>query len=70
MDEDETWHGIGLYPGHTELHGVPALSPLGEGPSPKGAQSPQFSAHVYYVQTVAHLSYCRALVLLTDCQIE
>jgi len=35
----------------------------------KGAQ-PQFSAHVYCGQKVAHLSYCWELVLLTDCQIE
>jgi len=30
-------------------------------PSQKG-HSPQFSAHVYCGQTVAHLSYCRTLV--------
>jgi len=40
---------VGLSPGHIVLHGYPA--------PPKGAR-PQFSAHVYCGQTVAHLSYC------------
>ena len=31
-------------------------------PSPKRGQSPQFSAHVYCGQTVAHPSYCYALI--------
>jgi len=37
--------------GHIVLDGDPAP------PQKKGAQ-PQFSAHVYCGQTVAHLSYC------------
>ena len=40
---------VGLGDGHSVLDGQPAL--------PKGAQ-PQFSAHVYCGETVAHLSYC------------
>ena len=32
-------------------------------PIPNGAQPAQFLAHVYYGQTVTHLSYCQALVL-------
>jgi len=38
--------------GHIVLDGDPALPPR------KRAQQPQFSAHVYCVQTVAHLSSC------------
>jgi len=45
-----TMVGLGL--GHTVLDGDPAPSPR-----QKVAQL-QFSAHVYYDQTVAHLSYC------------
>jgi len=36
-------------PGHTVLDGDPA---------PPKTDTPQFSAHVYCGQTVAHLSYC------------
>ena len=46
---------IGRSPGHIGLDGDPAL-PKREG------HSPQFSAHVYCGQTVAHLSCCWALV--------
>jgi len=42
---------VGLGPGHIMLDGDPAHPP------PKGI-SPQFSAHIYCDQTVAHLSYC------------
>jgi len=42
---------VGLGPSHIVLDGDPVSS------SPKG-HSPQFSAHVYCGQTVAHLSYC------------
>jgi len=63
---------VGLDPSDIVLHGDPApLSSKGGsrieasyyaiwGPTPpkKRAQSPQFSVHVYYVQTVAHLSNC------------
>jgi len=42
---------VGLGPGDIVLDGDPAPSP------PKGAR-PQFSAHIYRGQTVAHLSYC------------
>jgi len=41
---------ISLGPGHIVLNGDPA--------PPKKENSPQFSAHVYCGQTVAHLSYC------------
>jgi len=51
---------LGLGPGHVVLDGDPA-------PPPKGAQSlPQFLAHVYSGQMVTHLSYCRALLHLSD----
>ena len=40
---------VGLGPGHIVLDGDPA--------TPKG-HNPQFSAHVYCDQTVAHLSDC------------
>ena len=47
---------LGLGPGHIVLDGYPA-------PLPKGAQQPPLlSAPVYCSQTVAHLSYCCALV--------
>ena len=42
MDQDETWHGVGLCPGHV-LDG--AQLPLSKG------HSPQFSAHIYCDQT-------------------
>ena len=35
-------------------------------PPPIRGHSPQFSAHVYCGQTVAHLSYCLAVVNLGD----
>ena len=58
MDQDETWHGVGLGPGHNVLDGEWPSSP-----SPKGHSPPtQFSARVCCGQTVAHLSYCWALV--------
>ena len=37
---------LGLCPGHIVLDGDPAF------PTQKGSQPPQFSAHVYYGQTV------------------
>jgi len=42
---------VGLSPGDIVLDGDPAPPP------PKKVAQPQFSAHVYYDQTVAHLSY-------------
>jgi len=42
---------VGLGIGHIVLDGDPA-------PPHKGHSPPQFSAHVYCGQTVAHLSYC------------
>jgi len=46
---------VGLSPGHTVLDWDPPPAP------PKGHR-PQLSAHVSRCQTVAHLSYCWALV--------
>jgi len=46
-----------LGPGHIVLHGDPAHHP------PKRNIVPQFSAHVYCGQVVAHCSYCWALVI-------
>ena len=43
---------VGLGPGYIVLNGDRAPLP------PKNGHSPQFSAHVYSGQTVAHLSYC------------
>jgi len=48
---------VGFSPGHIVLNGDPA-------PPQKKGTVPQFSAHVYCGQTVAHLSYCWALVRL------
>jgi len=45
---------VGLGPGDLVLDGDPA-------PPPRGT-APQFSVHVYCGETVAHLSYCWALV--------
>ena len=45
---------VGLSPGDVVLDGDPAALR-------KTGLSPQFSAHVYCSQTVAHLSYCGAL---------
>jgi len=36
----------------------------------KGGTSPQFSAHACCGQTVAHLSYCWALVNIFHCETE
>ena len=47
---------VGLVPGHVVLDGDPAA------PTERGIAVPLFSAHVYCGQTVAHLSYCLALV--------
>ena len=47
----------GLGPGHIVLNGDPAPTP----PQERGHSLPLFD-HVYCGQTVAHLSYCRALV--------
>jgi len=46
---------VGLGPGHIVLDGDPA--------APQKGTASQFSASVYCRQTVAHLSYCWALVL-------
>jgi len=53
-DQDGTWYEGGIGSGDIVLHGDPA--------SPKRATAPQFLVHVYCGQTVAHLSYCGALV--------
>jgi len=39
MNQDETWHKVGLGPGHIVLDGDP-------GPRPPKGHSPQFSAHI------------------------
>jgi len=51
MDQDSTWYEVGLGPGHIVRWG-PAS------PFERGTSVPLFSAHVYFSQTVAHLSYC------------
>jgi len=42
---------VGLGPGRIVLHGDPA-------PTFQKGHNPQFTAHVYCGQTLAHLSYC------------
>jgi len=49
---------VGLGPGHIVLDGDQLPPKKGRGTAPH----PHFSAHVYYGQTVAHLSNCWALV--------
>jgi len=51
---------VGLGPGHIVLDGDPAPPP------PKGHSAPQFSAHVYCGQTVAHLRYCICLLRASE----
>jgi len=48
---------IGLGTGHIVRWGPSSARPK------RGSSSPQFSAHVYCGQTVAHLSCCWALVI-------
>ena len=55
LDQDATLYG-GTASGHATLYQMLTQIPQ------KGAQRPQFSAHVYYGQTVAHLSNCCAVV--------
>jgi len=54
MDQDVTWYGVDLVAGDIVLDGGPA--------APENGYSPHFSADVYCGHTVAHLSYCCALV--------
>jgi len=56
MDLDTTWYGDNLGPGQIVLDG--------DGATPKRgtASLRHFSAHASCDQTVAHLSYCWALV--------
>jgi len=50
-----TWYGgIGIGPGHIQLDGSGTQLPTERGT----AAPPHFSAHIYYGQTVAHLSNC------------
>jgi len=49
MDQDASWYGVDLGPGHIVLDGDPAVPE---------SSSPLFSAHVYCGHTGAHLSYC------------
>ena len=51
MDQDATWYGARPRPRRHCVR-LASSSPC------KGAQHPDFSAHVYCGQTVAHLSYC------------
>ena len=46
---------VGLGPGHIVLDEDSAPTPY---PHKEKGHSPQFSAHVYCGQTVAHLDYC------------
>jgi len=58
MDQDKTWYGGRPRPWpHCVRWGLGTQLR-----SPKGAQLLQFSAYVYCGQTVAHVSYCWALV--------
>jgi len=58
MDQDTIW-----YEGRTRLGDIVYYLLDGDPvPQWKEAQSPHFSAHVYCGKTVAHLSYCCALV--------
>jgi len=61
MDEDAAWCGteVDLGAGHIVLYGVPAPAEGARQPV-----SPPFSAHVYFVATVAHLSYTAELLLI------
>jgi len=52
MDQNATWYGGRLGPGDIVLDRDPAP------PQKEAQQPPHFSAHVYFVQTVAHLSNC------------
>ena len=47
MDQGETWHGLGLGPGHSVSDGDPA---------PQKGHSPQFSAHVCCDQTAGWIN--------------
>jgi len=59
MDQDVTWYGsIRHVPGDIVLDGDLA-------PQRKATQHPHFSAHLYCSQTVAHLSNCWAVVVIT-----
>ena len=53
MDQDATWHGGSLGPGHIVLDGDPALPPEKDTAAP-----PPLSADVYCGQTIVYLSYC------------
>jgi len=50
MDQDANWYGGRSRP-------RPHCVRWGPAPPGKGQSSPSFSAHVYYGQTVVHLSY-------------
>jgi len=65
MDQDATWYGGRHRPWPHCFRWRPSFPP----PKKKNGHRPQFSAHVYCGQTVAHLSYCWALVQ-TDAQTD
>jgi len=56
MDQDANWYG-----GRPQYR--PRCVRWGASPPPRKGHSPQFSSPMYCGQTVAHLSYCWALVL-------
>jgi len=57
-DQDAAWYGGRPRPRRHYVRREPS-------PSPQKGHGPQFSAHVYCGQTVAHPSYCWALVTIT-----
>jgi len=58
IDQDATWYGGRPRPRPHCVRWGPSS------PSQKRDTAAEFSAHVYCCQTVAHLSYCWALVLI------
>ena len=63
IDQDTTWYGGRPGPKRHFVRWGTQLSP-----TERGTAAPNFSAHVYCVQTVAHFSNCRALVFFTCCR--
>jgi len=59
MDQDSTWYGGRPRPRRHCVRWGSSSGPCTE----SGTEAPRFSAHLYYGQTVAHLSKSRTLVL-------